>query len=119
MQQNAIRRVWRLRLLHTREEIQYVFTWQWLRQIGPEARSCASAAKILAALQAILPYAEAEAEALQDLRYGDEFAGEQADKASSVVEQAQALIAGDQRNGGMTATCECARAHQASVRRFR
>ena len=94
MQQNAIRRVWRLRLLHHAEEIQYVFTWQWLRQIGPEARSRALAATILAALQAILPYAEAEAEALQDLRHGDEFAGEQADKASSVVEQAQALIAG-------------------------
>ena len=64
-----------------------------LRILDPEARVRASATKLLAALQAILPYAEAEAEALQDLRHGDEIAGEQADKASSVVEQAQALIA--------------------------
>jgi hypothetical protein len=56
------------------------------------ARLIAAAPELLEALAAILPYARAEAEGLENYRGEDEVADEQADAAWVAVECAEALL---------------------------
>jgi hypothetical protein len=52
-----------------------------------------SAAQLLEALVAVLPYARAEAEGLESYRGEDEIADQEADRAWKAVEEADALLA--------------------------
>lgn len=64
-----------------------------LHALDPDARLREAAPALLEALQAVLPYARAEAEGLEGYRGEDEVADQQADDAWKAVEQADAVLA--------------------------
>lgn len=64
-----------------------------LTYLDDQARLAHAAPKLLAALQAILPYAKNEAHALDDVADEDEGAREEAERAWHVINEANSLIA--------------------------